>query len=334
MRYAKWLLIVILPIIAGLFYLWRNLEQVSPPTVNDSLSIKYMQAQTYPGSQLKIEQTLPDKPTYQVYIASYLSDGLKIYGLLTMPKGTPPRGGWPAIVFNHGYIDPKVYRTEERYIEYVDSLTQAGYVVFKPDYRGNGRSEGVAGGPYYTPGYVIDDLNALSSLKRYQGVNPDKIGMWGHSMGGNVTLRALVTDPKDIRAAVIWGGVVGAYDEIMNHWQNVVTYKADATDLRLRNINLEKLVSEHGTPSTDPSYWDAIDPVAHLAEIEAPIQLHTGGADPNVPISFSTNLRDKLLAAGKTVEYYNYPGGDHNIDPPQYTLAMARTIAFFDKYLK
>lgn len=153
-------------------------------------------------------------------------------------------------------------------------------------------------------------------------------------MGGNITLRSLVTDPKDIKVAVIWGGVVGSYDEIINHWQNAVTYKPDATDLRLRNINLEEVISQHGTPATDPSYWEAIDPTFHLNDVNVPIQLHTGGADPNVPITFSTNLRDKLTAAGKTVEYYNYPGGDHNIDPPQYALAMERMIAFFDKYLK
>lgn len=335
MKIAKWvgalLLILVLTLVS-----WRAKSTLTPsPTPNaDPLAITYMRTQTYPGSPLQLEQTLPEKPSYKLSIVSYRSEGLKIYGLLAVPKGERPPGGWPAIVFNHGYIDPKVYRTDERYIEYVNSLASAGYVVFKPDYRGNGKSEGKPGGPYYTPGYVIDDLNALSSLKQYPDVNPNKIGMWGHSMGGNVTLRALVTNTTDIKAAVIWGGVVGSYDQIMNHWQSVVTYQPDATDLKLRSLNLETLISQHGTPSTDPAYWDAIDPTSHLGDIETPIQLATGGADPNVPIAFSTALYDKLKAAGKIVEYYNYPKGDHNIDPPQYELAMQRTIAFFDKYLK
>ena len=40
--------------------------------------------------------------SYHRYYAFYLSQGLKINGLLTVPNGDPPAGGWPAIVFNHG----------------------------------------------------------------------------------------------------------------------------------------------------------------------------------------------------------------------------------------
>ena len=43
---------------------------------------------------------------YRRYYASYFSEGLRIYALLTVPFGEPPAGGWPAIVFNHGYIPP------------------------------------------------------------------------------------------------------------------------------------------------------------------------------------------------------------------------------------
>lgn len=49
------------------------------------LAIEAMRGRNYPGSDLKIEQTLEDSENYRQYIASYLSEGLKIYGLLTIP---------------------------------------------------------------------------------------------------------------------------------------------------------------------------------------------------------------------------------------------------------
>src|SRR3989338_4461802 len=50
------------------------------------LSIEYMRGQAYPGSGIDIEQTLPSGTNYNKYIASYNSDGLKIYALLTVPQ--------------------------------------------------------------------------------------------------------------------------------------------------------------------------------------------------------------------------------------------------------
>lgn len=194
---------------------------IPSPSVADqnSLSILAMRQKSYPGSDLKIEQTLSDGSNYHQFIASYQSEGLKIYGLLTVPEGNKPAQGWPVIIFNHGYIAPEQYRTTERYVAYVDAFARARYIVFKSDYRENGNSEGQPLGAYYSPAYATDVLNALTTLKRYKDADPNKIGMWGHSMGGNITLRNLVVNPSDIKAAVIWGGVVGTYDDLMNNWQ-------------------------------------------------------------------------------------------------------------------
>jgi predicted esterase len=68
--------------------------------------------------------------------------------------------------------------------------------------------------------------------------------------------------------------------------------------------------------------------------VSTPLQLHTGGEDEEVPVAFSVSLKNKLERIHKTVEYYNYPGGDHNIASPNFELAMKRSIAFFDAYLK
>ena len=126
--------------------------------------------QDYPGSDIVVERELERGANYRRYYAWYQSEGLKIYGLLTIPEGEMPEGGWPAIVFNHGYIPPDVYRTTERYIAYVDRIARAGYVVYRIDYRGHDRSKGEATGAYGSPDYTIDVLNAVASIKKHPQV--------------------------------------------------------------------------------------------------------------------------------------------------------------------
>jgi dipeptidyl aminopeptidase/acylaminoacyl peptidase len=305
-----------------------------PKSVDHPLSIQTMRKNTYLGSDLTIEETLYPGGNYNQYIASYYSEGLKIFGLLTVPSGTKPANGWPVIIFNHGYIAPTTYVTTERYVAYVDAFARSGYIVFKPDYRGHGSSDGKPEGAYYSPAYATDVLNALSTLKQFKDADPTRIGMWGHSMGGNIILRDIVVDTKDVKAAVIWGGVVGSYDDLMNNWQRRVTYQPPPQEMALRNTYRQKLTQTYGTPQTNPTFWQAIDPTYFLSDVQTPIQLHTGGSDEEVPIAFSVSLKEKLNKAGKTVEYYNYPDGDHNISSPNFELAMERSIEFFDRYLK
>src|SRR4030042_6452211 len=62
-------------------------------TTENPLSIEYMRKQEYPGSEITIEQNLDPGNNYQRFIASYKSEGLKIFGLLTVPHGNPPNSG-------------------------------------------------------------------------------------------------------------------------------------------------------------------------------------------------------------------------------------------------
>ena len=188
-----------------------------PQASSHPLQISEMRKKEYPGSEITVERELNPGSNYKQYLASYRSEGFKIFALLTVPNGIKPESGWPAIIFNHGYIAPATYVTTERYVTYVDAFARNGYIVFKPDYRGHGKSEGKPEGAYYSHAYATDVLNALSTLKQYKVADPTRIGMWGHSMGGNIILRDSVVNTKDIKAAVIWGGVVAPYDDLLNN---------------------------------------------------------------------------------------------------------------------
>jgi len=292
-----------------------------------------MRLRDYPGSDIKIEETLTPADSYNRYITSYKSNGLKIYALLLVPVGEKPQNGWPVIILNHGYIIPEKYTPDGNYIPYADAFAKNGYIVFKPNYRGNGKSEGSPTSTYYSSDYAVDDLNAVASIKKYKDADQTRIGVWGHSMGGSITLRDLVVNRTDIKAAAIWGGVVGNYNDIIFNWQNKVTYKPDTEDLMLRNKNLDVLTGLYGTPIINPDFWNSCDPTYYLKDITAPVQIDVGLADNQVPPDFSKGLYEKLKALGKTVEYYEYLGANHDINQ-SFALAMKRTISFFNHYLK
>lgn len=333
------ILIIVLAVF-GLLLLTKNnvsknilpLVTSTPVAPNSPLNIAYMRLQSYSGSDIKIEQTLAPGSNYSRYIVSFTLDGLKEYAYLTVPKTGKPSGGFPVIIFNHGYQIPALYTPEGNYIAYMDAIAKAGYIIFKPDYRGNGKSEGQPGSTYYSPNYAIDDLNAIASIKKFPSANPNKIGIWGHSMGGNITLRVSEISP-DIKVAVIWGGVVADYNDIIYNWADKVTYKPAAEDLYLRNLGLSTLLASNGNPNQNPGFWNSIDPTFNLNYIKAPFQIHVGLSDPQVPPSFSKSLYDKLISSKKYAEYYEYPGANHDI-AQGFSLAMKRTITFFDKYLK
>ncbi len=301
------------------------------PTLNpEPMSIEAGRQRAYPGSDIVIDRELNPGSNYHCYYAWYLSDGHKIYGLLTVPFGTMPEGGWPAILFNHGFIPPYLYSTTASYFAHVDSLASQGYVVFKIDYRGNNWSEGPETYVYGEPGYTNDVLNALASLERFPQVNPQKIGMWGHSMGGYLTLRAMVIS-KGIKVGVIWAGVVGSYTDMICCWY--AHPMVFPTPLVGSHTGWQTWVQEHGTPDQNPQFWDSISATSYLADLSGPLQLHHELYDYEVPYAFSESLAAGIQAAGKTVAFYSYPGSDHNL-ANIYTLAMTRTIQFFDRYLK
>jgi len=307
-----------------------NAPTPTPPPFAE-LTIPYLRQRSYPSS-LGERVEVYEKDNYTAYITSYTSDGLTIFGLLTIPKGERPQNGWPGVVFVHGYIPPDTYKTLLRYEDYVDYLASSGLVVFKIDLRGHGDSDGEAFGAYYDAGYVIDTLNAHAALATSGEVNPDAIGLWGHSMAGNITLRALAVKPE-IKAVAVWGGAVFTYEDFFSLGISDRSYQRPPQDDE-RQRRRDELFSRYGNFDPASEFWRQVVPTNYLDGYKGSIELHHSINDETVDIDYSRNLAQTLAAKGITATLYEYETGGHDIEGESFEAAMKRTVDFYLKTLK
>lgn len=295
------------------------------------MTIPYLRTREYESS-LGNRELYSSGNTYNQYITSYNSDGLKINGLLTIPTGERPEDGWPAIIFLHGYIPPTQYRTTEKYVDYVDYLARNGFVVFKIDLRGHGDSDGQPGGGYYGSDYIIDTLHAYDALGKTDFVNPQAIGLWGHSMAGNIILRSMAVRPS-IPVSVIWAGAVYSYVDLKKYGIQDSSYQPQPSDSQRINRRRE-LFEKHGSPSAESSFWKQVAATSYLNDMKGAIEIHHAIDDDIVDIGYSRDLVNLLSKTSVPHGYHEYSSGGHNILGENFTVAMDRTVTFFNKYLK
>ena len=311
------------------------LPSPTPFSLGEELTIRYLRELEIAGSEITFHERLANGPGYRRHLVSYQSEGNQIYGLLMVPLENVPEGGFKAVVFNHGYIPPTQYKTTERYEAYVNYLARSGFVVFKIDYRGHGRSEGQPSGSYFSPGYTIDAVAALKSLQTLDYVDPQGIGMWGHSMAGNLVLRAMLIE-SEIQAGVIWSGAVYSYEDFVQLGISDFSYRPPPTpddggeDYRRRS---REIIETHGRPDLSSAYWKEVALTEHLEHLSSPVQIHHAENDPVVNIAYAVGLASALQDQGKEYEFYRYEGGEHNLISPYFDRAMLRTVEFFRENL-
>ncbi|MDP3974122.1 MAG: alpha/beta hydrolase [Candidatus Daviesbacteria bacterium] len=294
------------------------------------LTIPYLREREYQSRLGELEK-FGENINYTSYLTSYDSDGLRINGLLTKPKGEQPVEGWPAIIFIHGYIVPSQYRTTQNYAQYVDYFAKEGFVVFKIDLRGHDKSEGEGGGAYYSSDYIIDALNAYSALGSSGFVDPEGIGLWGHSMAGNVVFRSLAAE-SDIPAVVIWAGAVYTYEDFSQFRISDNSYSPPSQTSERRRIRQE-LFDTHGEFNPESEFWKLVPATNYLDEVKGAVQIHHAVDDNVVNIGYSRNLMKILDKTLILHEFYEYSSGGHNLTGASFNQAMERSVEFFRKYL-
>ncbi len=311
----------------------------------DVLSIDALRARPYGGSGVKITRVVFAGEAYKQVLIEYPSDGLRITGTMNIPRGAGP---FPVVILDHGYFKPAEYKTGDGTSRAADAFARGGYLTLAPDYRCYAGSQ-CGSNPFYI-GYAIDVLNLLAQLPTVPDADTTRIGLWGHSMGGGITLRVLAISDS-IKVASLYGALTGD-DQVHYCWLRgcpaPATPSASARvparpSERLIEIDPDfaktdappAVVATNGSPSGKlHDIFLKSSASQNLANVTAAVIIHHGEADDIVPIQWSVELADALSTLGKTAVLYTYPGEGHVFAGWGWQLFMTRTLAFFDDYLK
>ncbi len=301
------------------------LEKYSFPslqkTFNDS---------NYEKATLRIGEAIDLGVTPTVYTFTYsdtFAPDKRISGTVMLPAQP---GTYPVIILYRGWADEDVYYSGYGTKNAAAYFAQRGYITVAPDFLGyadsDPSSEDFAEARFQTYTSALTLLRSIENLNQafdnenisYQ-VDADKVGIWGHSNGGQITLSVLAVTGERI-PSTLWAPVTIPFPD------NVLHYAGDMDD---RGRLLKNLVAEFRTKYNEELYT----PTSYLDEIDAPILVHQGSADDSVPKEWNDNFAEKMEELDKDLTYYEYPGVDHNMRP-QWGTVISRDVALFNEYLK
>ena len=294
----------------------------------------------FQSGEINLLATLATELEYTRFLISYPSDGLTITGILQIPTGEGP---FPVIVMNHGYFNREDFESGSGSDRAAEFLVKRGYITVASDYRSWGGSD--IGPSLFHTGLVIDVVNLMNAIPSIPQADPNRIGMWGHSMGGGITTKILTIDPR-VKAAVLYAPNSADDADLIARWGygcigdipvGEVLETCNSGDVVPLSLAPE-LIQAYKDAAMDPAMMQWIAPIYHLNIITAPVQIHIGTADGNTigstPPEWSYKLNQALVDAGKNVELFRYEGEHHYFIGDPWLIFMNRAVQFFDLYVK
>ena len=325
----------------------------SPTPTTEELIFPYtiegLRKHEYQIGKIHIRETLDETEFYTSYWIDYPSDGLTITGVMQIPKGEGP---FPVIVMNHGFFSRSVFNSGDGTDRAAAFLNQYGYITLASDYRSWGDSD--IGASFFYSGLVIDVVNLINAIPSIPEADPERVGIWGHSMGGGVTMKVLTIlggvgagSPRpSVRAAVLYSTVSADDTDIINRW-GMGCFGDIATGEQIIGCNSSDIIpldlplnvqNAYRFAASDADTLKRIAPLYNLDDVNVPIQIHYGTEDgefiSGTPPEWSVKLTGALRDAGKEVELYQYEGEGHSFIGEPWFEFMRRTLRFFDANVK
>jgi dipeptidyl-peptidase-4 len=220
-------------------------------------------------------------------------DGQTLHYSMIKPANFDASKRYPVFLFTYG--GPHSQRVTRTWGNYFDQyMAQQGFVVFRLDNRGSSRRERQFTDVIYNnlgQNEVEDQVTGIDWLASQSFVDSKRVGVFGWSYGGFMTLRLLAAASDKIAMGVS---------------------VAPVTDWALYDTHYtEQFVG--GTPKSDPQAYARSGVFAHLDGLKSPLLLVHGMADDNVLFSNTTRLIDELVKRNVQFDLMTYPGAKHGI---------------------
>jgi uncharacterized protein len=295
-----------------------------------------------PASAWTLLRALPDGPGFTAQLVRYQSAGLNVHALVATPKAPPPPGGFPVLVANHGFHpQPERYgitaagvdsRPGDYYRPVPAAYAAAGFLVVMPDYRGHNISEGreFTRGMLASAYYTEDVLALLPGIAGLPLANARQLFMWGHSMGGEVTLRALLATDA-VRGASLWSTVGGDIWEQAYYYAQYKDLLAEDADTRAKP-SVDRLLGDLRELG-GPYDWAAREPLRQIDRLRTPLMLQHAVGDAGADHRWSMRIAGELYRRGLPYRFHSYPGNEHFFTGEQFRLAVERDVQFFRSLL-
>ncbi|NCF24137.1 MAG: alpha/beta fold hydrolase [Gammaproteobacteria bacterium] len=242
-------------------------------------------------------------------------DGQALYYRMQKPFGFDAGNRYPVIVYVYGGpMGQNV--TNEWSAGFNEILAREGFIVFTIDNRGTGFRGTAFDAPIYRrmgEVEVRDQMVGVDYLNALDFVDPTRIGVWGWSYGGYMTLMSLFKKP-DVFAAGVSGAPV-------TDW---TLYDTHYTERYL------------GTPQNNADGYEASGVFPYTENLAAPLLLIHGMADDNVLFTNSTKLMKALQEDGRPFDVMTYPGSKHGLMrvPATGQHVFAHILRFFRQHLE
>jgi len=250
----------------------------------------------------------------------HASDGVDVPARIYRPADVGAKANGAAVIFVHGagYLHNVHNYWSNYFREYMFNhlLAQKGYVVLDVDYRasaGYGRDWRTAIYRHFGGRDLQDHVDASKWLTKTYRISPDRIGIYGGSYGGFITLMALFTEGQYFGA--------GAALRSVTDWAH---YNHPYT---------ARIINE---PQDDSIAYRQSSPIYFAEGLNDPLLIAHGMVDVNVHFLDVVRLSQRLIELGKTNwEMAVYPVEDHGfVRPDSWTDEYRRILELFERSLR
>lgn len=270
------------------------------------------------GSLLRVinENKVPELAEYHLSAPQFLSvkahDGMALNAVMIKPPDFDESKKYPVLVFTYGGPHAQVVLNAwgGNTALWNQSMAQKGYIIFSLDNRGSaGRGHIFEEPIHYNLGAVelADQREGVAYLKSLPFVDGERIGIWGWSYGGFMTLQAMFSSGGQFKAGFAGGPVTDwhFYDSIYTE----------------RYLGL--------LPQNEKGYR-ASSPVDRAENLKGKLLIAHGTGDDNVHFANTLSLINELIAYGKYAEVMPLPGRGHGAsDPAARKVLFNRVMQFF-----